>query len=678
MAQSRELGAGAWSYFGDPRAISHDGHTFTGWISTVGHVWVARLTKGGKLSKRLIFRGLGRDDHNNPSLVFLPDGRIVAFFSPHSGRFLPPAGIPSVMRYRISEHPYSIDELGAGAHRPDERRRRARLHLPEPDAAARQAVAVLARRRLEPDVLLHREQDRLGPGARARALGRGPAARTRSTSATARRTSTGSSPTGTSTTSTTASTTSATRTTTSSTATAGGSRGSPSVPIRAAEPRPRLQVLRQRRPGVAARHRADVRRAGRGSSTRAGSAAAAATTPSGTPTTTARSGSAARSSRRARAGSRSPRAARRSTTRTRASSTCRGRSAVEPGRAVVHPRQRPHVDRPSASPTSPTTTRSGPSRRAACAARTGSCSRRATRRRRATRTTARASTRSISEGCAGLARAESGTTPCRNCRRAAAFRAACARCSPDWLVACARRSFGRRGAGARTLVATPRFVPAAGPLLAGPDRRRAGSRAATTRCSTCGSPSRGSGPRRVQRFSGADSERLRSPRLTASPRRSGLELRVTDLRGQPLAHAHLRRAAVRRAAAPGRATRSRRAGASRPGQAAPGERAAARARRSGRGERRGPALGDLRASPSCALRLRSPLRLRGDRLRLGISCAGLSHRLLRRDVVVRAGGRVIARGPARYNHTTPPYAAAALRSRPRGRAAAAPGRRPCA
>jgi hypothetical protein len=108
----RELGAGAWSYFGDPRAISHDGHTFTGWISTVGHVWVARLTKGGQLSKRLIFRGLGRDDHNNPSLVFLPDGRIAAFFSPHSGRFLPPEGIPSIMRYRISERPHSIDSWG--------------------------------------------------------------------------------------------------------------------------------------------------------------------------------------------------------------------------------------------------------------------------------------------------------------------------------------------------------------------------------------------------------------------------------------------------------------------------------------------------------------------------------------------------------------------------------------
>ncbi len=50
----RELGAGAWSYFGDPRAISHDGDTFTGWISTAGHVWVARLTRSGRLSKHLL------------------------------------------------------------------------------------------------------------------------------------------------------------------------------------------------------------------------------------------------------------------------------------------------------------------------------------------------------------------------------------------------------------------------------------------------------------------------------------------------------------------------------------------------------------------------------------------------------------------------------------------------
>ena len=45
---SSELGAGAWSYFGDPRAIYHDGHTFTGWISTTGNVWVAAPRPAGR------------------------------------------------------------------------------------------------------------------------------------------------------------------------------------------------------------------------------------------------------------------------------------------------------------------------------------------------------------------------------------------------------------------------------------------------------------------------------------------------------------------------------------------------------------------------------------------------------------------------------------------------------
>ena len=106
-----ELGAGAWSYFGDPRAIHHDGRTFTGWISTIGHVWVASWIPGRKPRKTLIYRGLGVDDHNNPSLVFRRDGHIVVFFSPHSGRHLP-VGQVSRMRYRTSLHPYSIAEFG--------------------------------------------------------------------------------------------------------------------------------------------------------------------------------------------------------------------------------------------------------------------------------------------------------------------------------------------------------------------------------------------------------------------------------------------------------------------------------------------------------------------------------------------------------------------------------------
>ena len=107
---STELGAGAWSYFGDPRAIAHDGHTFTGWISTTGNVWVAHIRPNGSFTKKVIYKGLGVDDHNNPSLVFRPDGRIAVFFSPHSGRVLPPPSLrPSRMRYRISKKPFSID-----------------------------------------------------------------------------------------------------------------------------------------------------------------------------------------------------------------------------------------------------------------------------------------------------------------------------------------------------------------------------------------------------------------------------------------------------------------------------------------------------------------------------------------------------------------------------------------
>ena len=150
MAVDRELGAGSWSYFGDPRAISHDGDTFTGWISTTGNVWVARYTKAGKLTKRVIFKGLGRDDHNNPSLVFRHDGHIMVFFSPHSGHHLPPPGIPSVMRYMVSLNPYSINGFGQ-VHTVDTNVPGGLGYTyPEPDAAQGQAVAVLARGRWNP------------------------------------------------------------------------------------------------------------------------------------------------------------------------------------------------------------------------------------------------------------------------------------------------------------------------------------------------------------------------------------------------------------------------------------------------------------------------------------------------------------------------------------------------
>jgi hypothetical protein len=79
-----------------------------------------------------------------------------------------------------------------------------------------------------------------------------------------------------------------------------------------------------------------------------------------------------------------------------------------------------------------------------------------------------------------------------------------------------------------------------------------------------------------------------------------------------------------------------------------------------------PAVARQRA-PACALRLRRPARVRASRLRLGVSCAGFAHGCSAR-VTVRAGSRLVARGIARPNHSTPPYAAADLRLTPTGRA----------
>src|SRR5262245_47090241 len=83
-----DLGDGAWSYFGDPRSIAHGDDVFTGWISTTGDVWVSQRNLGtGRLTRHLLYRRLGVDDHNNPSLVWW-HGRLVAFFSEHSGVYL--------------------------------------------------------------------------------------------------------------------------------------------------------------------------------------------------------------------------------------------------------------------------------------------------------------------------------------------------------------------------------------------------------------------------------------------------------------------------------------------------------------------------------------------------------------------------------------------------------------
>jgi hypothetical protein len=108
------VGHGAWSWFGDPRAVTRHGLTFIGWIDARGDVRIASYDRRHRRVNRgpVLKRHLGRDDHNNPALLVRPDGRLMVFFSPHSGHRLPPPGIPSRMYFRLSRRPWDIRRFG--------------------------------------------------------------------------------------------------------------------------------------------------------------------------------------------------------------------------------------------------------------------------------------------------------------------------------------------------------------------------------------------------------------------------------------------------------------------------------------------------------------------------------------------------------------------------------------
>lgn len=82
------LGDGAWSWFADPRAV-HDpvrGRTYVGWVNRDGDVKVAAYDHAlfNRVTADLRPR-LESDDHANPAIQVLPDGRLRVFYSAHGG-----------------------------------------------------------------------------------------------------------------------------------------------------------------------------------------------------------------------------------------------------------------------------------------------------------------------------------------------------------------------------------------------------------------------------------------------------------------------------------------------------------------------------------------------------------------------------------------------------------------
>ncbi|MFV0505530.1 MAG: BNR-4 repeat-containing protein [Bacteroidales bacterium] len=80
---------GAWCWFSDPRSVYHQGNKeaiYTGWVDSQGSINIGMYNlKTKEQTTRVVKEKLQRDDHVNPSILFLPDGRLMTFFTKHNG-----------------------------------------------------------------------------------------------------------------------------------------------------------------------------------------------------------------------------------------------------------------------------------------------------------------------------------------------------------------------------------------------------------------------------------------------------------------------------------------------------------------------------------------------------------------------------------------------------------------
>jgi hypothetical protein len=99
---------GAWSWFGDPRAVCYEGErrcTYAGCVTSSGDVVVAQYDHDtGEIVSTVVKEELQRDDHASPALLVRPDGRLMVFYCGHRGRWL---------IFRISEQPEDVSSWGS-------------------------------------------------------------------------------------------------------------------------------------------------------------------------------------------------------------------------------------------------------------------------------------------------------------------------------------------------------------------------------------------------------------------------------------------------------------------------------------------------------------------------------------------------------------------------------------
>ena len=77
---------GAWTWFNDPRAVWHDGKLYVGYVRNAdGHTVLSHYDPATKRTETVCSSSFTeKDDHNNPSLLILNDGRLMSFYARHS------------------------------------------------------------------------------------------------------------------------------------------------------------------------------------------------------------------------------------------------------------------------------------------------------------------------------------------------------------------------------------------------------------------------------------------------------------------------------------------------------------------------------------------------------------------------------------------------------------------
>ena len=80
---------GAWCWFSDPRAVyykNQEERSYVGYVTSEGDITIAYQDyKTGETNSTVIYEDFQKDDHVNPSILFLPDGRLKVFFTRHNG-----------------------------------------------------------------------------------------------------------------------------------------------------------------------------------------------------------------------------------------------------------------------------------------------------------------------------------------------------------------------------------------------------------------------------------------------------------------------------------------------------------------------------------------------------------------------------------------------------------------